>query len=254
MTLIGSLSLFAVGVLASIFGTLVGLGGGFVIIPVLRIAFGAPPAHAAGTSLVMVFANTAAATAGYLRQRLVDTRLARPLMLGAVPGSIAGVFAVKRFTPAGFDLAYGIVLLVLAALVIRRRSLESRASDEPTFAHDRRVALAAGIGVGFFSSMFGIGGGVVLIPLLLIAARMRPHVVTATSALVITVTSPVGVITHALGGDIDWAFTLPLVLGGLVGGSLGPPISKRVSSPMLITLLAVALILAAISLALRHLL
>jgi uncharacterized protein len=247
-----ALAIFAVGTLASIFGSLVGLGGGFVIIPVLRIFFGVPPAQAAGTSLVMVVANTAAATVGYVRNRVVDMRLALPISLGAVPGSIAGVFAVKRFSPTGFDVAYGVVLIVLAILVIRRRSVESRPREERTFAHDPRVGVLAGLGVGFFSSLFGIGGGVVMIPLLLIAARMPPHVVTATSAFVITLTAPVGVITHALGGDVDWAFTAPLVLGGIVGGSIGPVIAKRISSPALVTLLAIALVCAALGLALRH--
>ena len=58
---------------------------------------------------------------------------------------------------------------------------------------------------------------------------------------------------HALSGDVDWPFSLPLVLGGLVGGSIGPVIQRRVSSPRLITLLATALIVAALGLALRHL-
>ncbi len=56
-----------------------------------------------------------------------------------------------------------------------------------------------------------------MIPLLLIGARMAPHIVTATSAFVITTTSPVGVITHVAGGDVDWHFAIPLVLGGIVG-------------------------------------
>ncbi len=224
-----------------------------MIVPVLRIAFGVSPAAAAGTSLVMVLANTAAATVGYLRNRVVDLRLAVPLTIGAVPGSVAGVLAVQRFSTVAFDLAYGCVLVMNAILVLRRRSLTSRLPDERTFAHDWRVGVAAGFGVGFFSSLFGIGGGVVLIPLLLIAARMAPHVVTATSALVITTTSPVGVITHVAGGDVDWALAVPLVLGGVVGGSIGPAIAKRVSSPRLITLLATALILAAVGLAARHL-
>ena len=81
---------------------------------------------------------------------------------------------------------------------------------------------------------------------------MPPHVVTATSAFVITTTAPVGIVAHAYGGDVDWVFTTPLVLGGLVGGSLGPVIARRVSSPQLITLLAAALILAALGLVLRH--
>ncbi len=225
-----------------------------MIIPVLRVAFGVPPAQAAGTSLLLVLANTAASTVGYLRNRVVDLGLAVPFTIGAVPGSIIGVLAVKRASPAGFDIAYGILLVVLAVLVIRRRSVVSRPAGERTFAHDPRIGVIAGFGIGFFSSLFGIGGGVVLIPLLLVAARMPPHIVTATSAFVITTTAPVGVVTHALGGDVDWVFALPLVLGGLVGGTLGPPIAKRVSSPMLITLLATALILAAVGLVARHLL
>ena len=253
MTPLGALELFTIGLAASIFGSIVGLGGGFVIIPVLRIVFGVPPAQVAGTSLLMVLANTGASTFGYLRDRVVDLRLALPFTLGAVPGSIIGVFAVKRFTPSGFDVAYGVVLFVLAVLVVRRRSITSRAAGERTFAHDPRVGVIAGLGIGFFSSLFGIGGGVVLIPLLLIAARMPPHVVTATSAFVITTTAPVGVLTHAFSGDVDWPFSLPLVLGGLVGGSIGPVIQKRVSSPTLITLLAAALIAAELGLALRHL-
>jgi uncharacterized protein len=253
VTPLGALALFLIGVAASIFGTLAGLGGGFVIVPVLRIAFGVPPAIAAGTSLVMVLANTAAATYGYLRNRTIDLRLAIPFTIGAVPGSIAGVLVVQRSTPIGFDIAYGCVLIMNAILVIRRRSMASRAAHERTFAHDPRVGVIAGFGVGFFSSLFGIGGGVVMIPLLLIGARMAPHVVTATSAFVITTTSPVGVITHVMGGDVDWRFAIPLVIGGIVGGSIGPAIAKRVSSPRLITLLATALILAAVGLAARHL-
>lgn len=218
----------------------------------LRVAFGVPPAQAAGTSLLLVFANTAASTFGYMRDRVVDLRLAVPLTISAVPGSIVGVLAVKRFSPTGFDIGYGVVLIVLAVLVLGRRRMTSRPIEERTFAHDPRVALAAGFGVGFFSSLFGIGGGLVLIPLLLILARMPPHVVTATSAFVITTTAPVGIVAHAIGHDVDWVFATPLLLGGIVGGSLGPPIAKRVSSPNLITLLATALILAAVGLAARH--
>ena len=239
--------------MASVFGSLVGLGGGFVVIPLLRVAFGVPPAQAAGTSLLLVFANTAAASIGYVRDRVVDMRLAVPLTISAVPGSIVGVLAVKRFSPTGFDVAYGAVLIVLAVLVLGRRKMTSRAAEDLTFAHDPRVGLAAGFGVGFFSSLFGIGSGVVLIPLLLIVARMPPHVVTATSAFVITTTAPVGIVAHAIGHDVDWVFATPLLLGGIIGGSLGPPIARRVSSPNLITLLAVALILAAVGLAVRHL-
>jgi uncharacterized protein len=252
VTPLGALLLFLAGAGASVFGSLVGLGGGFVVLPILRIAYGVPPAHAAGTSLLMVFANTAAATVGYLRDRKVDLRLAVPFTIGAVPGGIAGVLAVQHFSPAGFDVAYGCVMLVLAVLVLRRRGEAGVAKDARTWAHDPRVGVLGGFAVGLTSSLFGIGGGVVLIPLLLIAARMPPHIVVATGAFVITTTAPIGIAAHAYAGDVDWIFAAPLVLGGLAGGSVGPLIARRVSSPRLVTLLSIALVIAAVSLAVRH--
>jgi len=91
--------LLAIGLAASIFGSLIGLGGGFVVIPVMRLAFNTPPALLAGTSLVFVFANTAASAVGYIRQRRVDFALAVPLIIGAIPGSVFGAIAVHWFSP-----------------------------------------------------------------------------------------------------------------------------------------------------------
>jgi len=218
----------------------------------LRVAFGIAPAAVAGTSLIFVLANTAASSVGYLRDGKTDVRLAAWMTAGAVPASIVGVLAVRRVSGSGFDIAYGVLLAAIAVLVIRRRGVASRAAGERTFAHDWRVGLAAGLVVGFFSSLFGIGGGFVTIPLLLIAARMQPHTVTATSSFVIMTTAPVGVIAHALAGDVDWMLTLPLVAGGLIGGALAPPLARRVSSPRLLTILASALFLASAGMIARH--
>lgn len=237
---------------ASVFGSLAGLGGGFVIIPLLRIAFDVPPAEVAGTSLIFVLANTAASSVGYVRDGKADLRLAGWMTAGAVPASVLGVLAVHRVSGPGFDFTYAFVLAAIALLVLRRRSTPSREHGERTFAHDWRVGLAAGFAIGFLSSLFGIGGGLVTIPLLLIAARMPPHVVTATSAFVIMTTAPVGVLAHALAGDVDWQLTLPLVVGGLIGGALAPPLARRISSPRLLTILASALLFAAVSMIVRH--
>ncbi len=228
------------------------MGGGFIIVPVLRIALGVTPTIVAGTSLVFVLANVASSAVGYLRQKRVDLSLALPLVIGSLPGSIAGVLAVKRVNDTWFDVAYGIQLIVLAILVMRRRYVQSRPVGEKTFAHRYSVAIPAGFILGLLSSLYGIGGGVVMIPLLLIAARMPPHIVIGTTSLIVALTAPVGVIAHAVGGDVDWAAAVPLVIGGLIGGALAPLVAERVSSPRLITLLACALIAAALGLAARH--
>jgi uncharacterized membrane protein YfcA len=230
----------------------VGLGGGFVIVPVLRIALGMAPTTVAGTSLLFVLANVASSAVGYLQQKRVDLALALPLGLGAIPGGIAGVVAVKYVNDTWFDSAYALLLLVLAVLVMRRRAVKSRAEGERTFAHRAIVAVPAGVVLGALSSMFGIGGGIVMIPLFLIAARMPPHVVAATTSVIVALTAPIGVAAHALAGDIDWIAAVPLVIGGLVGGAFAPVVAQRVSSPRLITLLAYGLVAAAAGLALRH--
>lgn len=252
MTAAEFLGLVAIGIAAGLFGPLVGMGGGFVIIPLLRIFYGTPPTLVSGTSLVFVLANAASSTVGYLRRKRVDVPLAVPLSIGGLPGSIVGVFALHLFTPRQFDMLYGCNLIFLALLTLWQRSRVLRAEFEPTFAHRLPVALAAGFGVGFFSSLFGIGGGVVLVPLLLIGARMPPHIVAATSGFVVLFTAPVGIAAHALQHDVDWAQAVPLIVGGFAGGAFAPAFARRVSSPRLVTLLAVALIAAALSLALRH--
>jgi uncharacterized membrane protein YfcA len=159
---------------------------------------------------------------------------------------------VHGFSPTGFDLAYGTTLVLLAALVLWRRGGNQRNPFEKTFAHRWPVAVTAGVLVGIFSSLFGIGAGLVLVPLLLVAARMPPHIVAATSGFTILCTSPVGILSQALTHDVDWLSALPLVIGGIAGGSIAPAIARRVSSPRLINLLAAGLIFAAVALAAKH--
>jgi len=246
--------LFLAGVAASILGSIVGLGGGFVVVPTMRIAFSVGPAIAAGTSLVYVLANVLGATIGYSRQRLIDYRLGWTIAIGAIPASIVGVFALRFFSPTGFDVAYGTMLVGLGILTLRRRGAGPSATEAAApFARSVSLAVGAGVLIGLASSIFGIGGGFVMVPLFLVLARMKPHVVSATSSFVVLLTAPFGVAAHIAAGHVSMAFAIPLVAGGLVGGTIGPQIAKRLSGRGIITLLAIVLFLAAALLAIRHL-
>jgi uncharacterized membrane protein YfcA len=245
-------ALFLCAIAASVFGSVVGLGGGFVMVPVLRVAFGIVPTIASTTSLFLVFANTAAASVGFLRDKRVDVPLGLMLAIGAVPGSILGVAAVHRVTLVQFDAIYGGLLVILAIATLRRRGIASRPAGERTFLHSPWAAIPAGFVMGVSSSLFGVGGGIIVVPLMLIAARMPPHIAAATSSFVILLSAPVGLVTHILAGDARWLLVAPLVLGGLIGGTIGPGVAKRISSPRLIDLLVAAFILAAIGLVIRH--
>lgn len=263
------LTLVAVGTLAGMLGSMVGLGGGFVVIPVLRLFYGLAPATTAGVSLVMVAANAASGSLAFFRQGRVDLRLALVVAITALPASLLGTHLVHQVNALGFDALYFVLLVYLATTVIRNRNakppkeprlilgaklrtLRDASGAEYRYAVSTPVLLLCGIAIGLLSSFFGIGGGVVFVSLLVVIFGMPAHIVTATSTFALLLTAPVGVIAHEVAGDIAWPLAIPLAIGGLIGGQLGAAAARLLSSRQLMTVLATSMILAALGLVLRH--
>lgn len=236
---------------------MVGLGGGFIVVPVLRIFFGLSPAVASGTSLALVVANSGSGAFTYLLQRRVHVRVGLLIAAGGFPGSILGAIIVKQLAPHIFDWLFAAFLIVVAADIVFNREKRLKERNEAADIHAIAGmpwygALAAGFGVGIVSSLFGVGGGVVLVPTLLYFSDLPAHAISATSHFGIVLTSPVGFVTHYLQHDVDWAYVVPLVLGGLCGGPIGARLSLRLKSQRLMLFVAVALTVAAFALVLRH--
>lgn len=236
---------------------MVGLGGGFIIVPVLRLFFGLGPAEAAGTSLALVVANSGSGAFTYLLQRRVHVRVGLLIAAAGFPGSILGAIVVKHLSPHLFDWLFAAFLIAVASDIILNREKRLRHRDEHADVHSILgmpwyAALAAGFAVGFVSSLFGVGGGVVLVPTLLYFSDLPAHAISATSHFGIVLTSPVGFVTHYLQHDVDWQDVLPLVVGGLIGGPIGARLSLRLKSHRLMLFVATALIVAAFALVLRH--
>jgi hypothetical protein len=237
---------------------MVGLGGGFIVVPVLRLFFGFEPAEAAGTSLVLVVANSASGSVSYLLQRRVHVRVGLLIALGGFPGSLAGAWAVTRISAQTFDWLLAALLIAVGAdlLVNRHRRVAGRvdvAEISSTKVMSYRAAVGVGVVVGFISSSFGIGGGAIVVPSLLYFSQLPAHVVSATSQFAILLTSPVGLAAHIAQHDVRPSSVLPLVAGGLIGGPLGARLSLRVKSARLLLLVGLALFAAAGSLVLKHL-
>jgi uncharacterized membrane protein YfcA len=236
---------------------MVGLGGGFIMVPVLRLFFGLGPAEAAGTSLALVVANSGSGALTYLLQRRVHVRVGLLIAAAGFPGSILGAVAVKHLPAHVFDWLFAAFLIAVSIDLLsnREKRLQNRneATDLRTVAGMRwYTALTAGFCVGFISSLFGVGGGVVVVPTLLYFSDLPAHAISATSHFAIVLTSPVGFVTHYLQNDIDWKDVVPLVLGGLTGGPIGARLSLRLKSTRLMLFVAAALIIAAFALVLRH--
>jgi len=250
------LELFGAAFVASVFGSMVGLGGGFILVPILRIFFGLGPAEAAGTSLVLVTANSASGAFTYLLQKRVDVKLGLLFGAGGLPGSIIGALLTKHISEQAFDWAFGIFLVAVAGDMVfnAKKRVAARLEHEvgTKKAMSYRAALGIGFVVGLVSSLFGIGGGIVVIPSLLYFSNLPAHAISATSHFAILLTSPVGLTIHGLQHDIRLFDVVPLVAGGLLGGPIGARLSLRLKSPQLLVIVGIALVCVAASLALRH--
>jgi uncharacterized membrane protein YfcA len=244
----------ALGFLVGTLGTLIGAGGGFLLVPLLLLGYRLPPADAVGTSLALVFLNALSGTFAYLRQRRVDLALGWKFAAATVPGAVGGAFLTRALTSARFSLAFGFTLLAIAGLLVTGTTAppSARAAsrilvDAGGVAHEYQVDAWKGVVVsllvGFFSSIFGIGGGVIHVPFLIVALSLPVHVATATSHFVLSVSAFVGAVTYLALGHVRLLTAGIMGAGILVGAQLGARLSLRAQGVLIRWILASALVL-----------
>jgi len=268
-----ALILAGYGAAVGAYGTLIGAGGGFLIVPALLLSGLATAEQAAGTSLVAVFANSASGSLSYARQRRIDVRTALYLSASAVPGSLGGAYLTKLLAGRAFDAAFGILMLLIAGWLFVKPQPAPRTSDA-THARgrgwiDRRFtdahgvehaysfflpgAMVASAVIGVLSSTLGIGGGVILVPVLISLLRFPPHVATATSQLVLAVSALIGASSHYLLGHVLLGPAVMLAMGAVVGAQIGAKLSAKLKGKLVVRLLSLALVIVGGRLVLRAL-
>lgn len=261
---------FALGIAIGTVGTLIGAGGGFILLPVLAILSPLEPTGTlTATSLAVVAANATSGAIAYGRQRRIDLRSGILFAIATLPGSVAGVLLARSIPRGPFDIAFAIVLLALALVVTRVRTDESPPAPEgrawgrvprvlvdaygTSYQYHVRLPLGIGISfvIGFASSLLGIGGGFIHVPALIAVLGFPVHIATATSHFVLAVTATVGTLTHLLAGDLDatWPRTLAIAIGAVVGAQAGARLSQRVHGGLIVRILALALVIVALRLA-----
>lgn len=204
-------------------GSLVGLGGGVVMAPVLTL-LGFPPTVAVSSSLVGAFGNISAATLTHALRRRLRYGLGLQLGLAAVPGAVMGAWLVGQVEPAVFKVLFGTALLAVCAYVLLRSRM--RASSKRTGLLLMGAAAGASFLAGLVSSFFGIGGGIVLVPLvmLVMGMSMKDGAASAQPALLLIVSA--GIVSHGILGHTDIGVSIPLLIGAFFGGLLGVRISQ----------------------------
>ncbi len=245
LTLFDDLWLLPLGFAAGILGSMIGLGGGLVVVPVLTF-FGFPPALAASNSLFAAFSNAVASTISYAKQKRIEYSLGVKLGLLSVPGTILGALISDQITPSLFKILFGILLVASSAYIYSKRKIESKVYN--TSKQLMVLAVAASFFAGMISSLFGIGGGIVFVPLMVIAMGLSMRLAAPTSQLILLFASASGMIVHSILGHPDFYQALLLAVGAFGGGLVGSRLSVEVEEKKLKILVSAVMVVAAIKL------
>ena len=232
---------------AGFLGSLTGLGGGVVIVPLLTLVFGVDIRYAIGASLVSVIATSSGAAAAYVKEGFSNIRIGMFLEMATTFGALLGAALVARISTEAIAVIFGIVLIYSAYLSNRPRidlpvdtppdRLASRLKMNSTYPgpeglkvyHVRNVP--AGFGLmfvaGTLSGLLGIGSGAVKVLAMDQAMRIPFKVSTTTSNFMIGVTAAASAGVYLHRGYIDPALAMPVTLGVLIGSLIGAQILFR---------------------------
>ncbi|MDP4006475.1 sulfite exporter TauE/SafE family protein [Methylobacterium sp. NEAU K] len=220
------------GVVGLILG-LVGGGGSILAVPLLTYVVGVSSPHVAiGTSALAVSFSAAGNLVPHWRSGMVKWRCAGAFSLAGVLGALAGAAAAKAVDGQSLLALFGVVMLVVGGLMLRKR----RSAGDPDVRLTRRSApvllpwlLGIGFAVGLFSGFFGIGGGFLIVPGLMLATGMPLPMAIGTSLVAVSAFGAATAASYAASGLIDWPLAGLFILGGLLGGLAGASLGKRLA-------------------------
>jgi len=254
--------LAVIGFSAGIFGTMIGIGGGIIFVPIFLLFFHLSPQQAVGTSLCAVFFNALSGSISYLRQKRVDIKAGWKFALATLPGAWLGAWLAGYLTSQVLELVFGLLLMAMAIFIFLRKQPQQKEQygDHYTrtlvdfrgevFKYSPRETLGITISflVGVISSLLGIGGGIIHVPALIFLLGFPVHIATATSHFVLAISTFFGGISHVVLGNVLIVPALIVAALAIPGAQIGALLSRRARSQLITRLLAVALLLVSLRL------
>ena len=246
---------FLASIAAGGFGSLVGIGGGLIIVPVLSIALGYDVKVAIAASLFGVIATSLSASPRYIRSGIADRRLGLLLLVAATTGGLTGGLTAGLLDGNFLSLLFGLLLSGVALHMlreIRRPSVPPPIDDElggasfvssylePTSGdvvvyQARRIAPGAAVSfvAGNISGLLGVGGGVINVPTMNVLMHIPIRVATTTSTYMLAATATASAVVYIASGQLDPLLAAPVALGVILGARVGARLSMRVSQDSL---------------------
>lgn len=243
-----------IGIVTAFIGSLIGLGGGVILIPSLLFLYQvssdfswATPQTIVGISLIVMIFTALSSTISYFKKGRVDYKTGFLLLTGSIPGGIFGSWLNQFVEADSFSLYFGILMIMLSLLFLLKRKTPVEKSfiinkDTRVFQVDGQtyhytVSLWAGfivsLFVGILSGLFGIGGGSVMVPLMILLFGFPAHIAIATSMFMIFFISIISAGTHIFLGHIAWQYVLFFIPGAWIGGTMGAKLNQKLKGQAL---------------------
>jgi uncharacterized membrane protein YfcA len=268
--------LFAVGLVGGALGALLGLGGGFIVVPALTLFFGVNIRLAIGASIVAVIATSSGAAVAYVRDHMANMRLGMFLELATSTGAVTGAFLGSLLLPRVLYVIFALALGQSAVAVVRRKSIEHRPPQPPDPLADRlalhgsypdasrgrtvhykvartKLGLCLMYIAGTVSGLLGVGSGTLKVPAMDLAMGLPIKASTATSNFMIGVTAAASAGVYFERGDVNPLITAPVALGVLAGALGGARMLSGIEPRRLRRLFAVVVLAVGVDMLLKGL-
>jgi hypothetical protein len=239
--------LVIIGFGSGILGSLIGVGGGIVMTPLLTY-MGFSPAVIASSSLIAIFATSISSTLTYIRKKYINYWLGLKLALPAIPGSIIGGFFSNFISLEYFKIYFAILLTVVGLYIFFKNKIINKTLDRTPKPLFYLILISGTFGAGVISSFFGIGGGIIFVPILVIIYKMKMINASPTAQFTLLISTITGLLTHIILEHPDYSYGIALAFGAFFGAQLGSRSIHLVNENILSKIFSFSLIMIAINL------
>lgn len=217
---------------SAMLGSMIGVGGGFIIVPLLTLLVGLHVKEAVALSLLSIVANSLSATIVYTRENLVNFKLGLLLETSTMLGAIAGANLLLIINESILAIIFGLVLIYASYRMIIGASLKEPKMLILTI-RKKVYGISSSFFAGVASGMLGIGGGLLKMPILVLLLSTPTRIAIGTSIFMISITSVTGTYIHFTNNLINFYYGAVAVISAYIGAQIGSRMSLRIKTIML---------------------
>ena len=234
--------LILVGAGSGFLGSLIGIGGGIIITPILTL-MGFSPTIIASSSLFAVTATSISSTITYSIKKSINYSLGIKLALFAIPGSIIGGFLSSYVTISDFKMYFAILLLSVGIYIFFKEKINHKhqSKDLPKYITFTLFSIGT-FSAGIISSFFGVGGGIIFIPIMLFLFKLKIIDASPTAQFTLLISSSIGLATHILLDHPEYLYGFSLAIGSFLGAQIGSRYLHRFNESILSRIFSISLI------------